>query len=77
MFEGEPCSATGKPLSVYSEDNKKIGQIASGIYSPRLKKNIGLSMILKDYWDIGQKLIVETYDGKKRKGIITTLPFPK
>ena len=77
LFEGEPCSATGKPLSVYSEDNKKIGQIASGIYSPRLKKNIGLSMILKDYWDIGQKLIVETYDGKKRKGIITTLPFPK
>ena len=77
LFEGEPCLATGKPLSVYSEKNKKIGQIASGIYSPRLKKNIGLSMILKDYWDIGQKLIVETYDGKKRKGIITTLPFPK
>tara|TARA_B100001996_G_scaffold293849_1_gene234058 strand:+ start:859 stop:2004 length:1146 start_codon:yes stop_codon:yes gene_type:complete len=77
LFEGEPCLATGKPLSVYSENNKKIGQIASGIYSPRLKKNIGLSMILKDYWDIGQKLIVETYDGKKRKGIITTLPFPK
>ena len=41
LFEGEPCLATGKPLSVYSENNKKIGQIASGIYSPRLKKNIG------------------------------------
>ena len=77
LFEGDPCLATGKPLLVYSENNKKIGQIASGIYSPKLKKNIGLSMILKDYWHIGQKLIVETYDGKKRKGIITTLPFPE
>ena len=23
LFEGEPCLATGKPLSVYSENNKK------------------------------------------------------
>ena len=27
------------PLPVYSKDNAKIGQIASGIYSPRFKKN--------------------------------------
>ena len=34
-------------------------------------------MILKGYWDIGQKVVVETIDKKKIKGIITTLPFPK
>ena len=52
-------SPTGQLLPVYSKKNNKIGQIASGIYSPRIKKNIGLSMILKDHWDIGQNVIVK------------------
>ena len=49
----------------------------SFIYSPRIKKNIGLSMILKDHWDIGKNVLVETLDGDLRKGIINALPFPK
>jgi len=77
IFEGEPYSPNGKLLNVFSEKNNKIGQITSGIYSPSLKKNIGLSMILKDYWDIGQNVVVETIDKRKIKGVITTLPFPK
>tara|TARA_B100000989_G_scaffold92536_1_gene66940 strand:- start:1087 stop:1281 length:195 start_codon:yes stop_codon:yes gene_type:complete len=64
-------------LPVLSKDNKRIGQITSGIYSPRIKKNIGLSMILKDYWDIGESIFVQMLDGEKRRGTITTLPFPK
>ncbi len=76
IFDGSPCSANGQPLIVFSKDNKRIGQITSGIFSPRIKKNIGLSMILKDYWEIGQNLFVETLDGKKRNGTITSLPFP-
>ena len=67
----------GKPLPIYSKSNEKIGQIASGIYSPRIKKNVGLSMILKNHWEIGQNVIVKTLDGSKHEGIITTLPFPK
>tara|TARA_B100000401_G_scaffold395646_1_gene304720 strand:- start:821 stop:1963 length:1143 start_codon:yes stop_codon:yes gene_type:complete len=77
IFEGEPYSPNGKLLNVFSEKNNKIGQITSGIYSPSLKKNIGLSMILKDYWDIGQNVVIETIDKRKIKGVITTLPFPK
>ena len=77
IFDGKPCAPTGKPLPIYSKSNNRIGQIASGIYSPRIKKNIGLSMILKDHWEIGQNIIVEGLDGSKHKGIITTLPFPK
>ena len=76
IFDGDPCSATGQPLVVFSKDNKKIGQITSGIFSPRIKKNIGLSMILKNYWEIGENVFVETLDGKKRNGTITSLPFP-
>ena len=77
IFEGKPCAPTGKPLQIYSKNKDKIGQIASGIYSPRIKKNVGLSMILKNHWEIGQNVIVEALDGTKHEGIITTLPFPK
>jgi len=77
IFNGKPCAPTGKPLPIFSKNNDKIGQIASGIYSPRIKKNVGLSMILKNHWEIGQNVIVETLDGTKHEGIITTLPFPK
>ena len=75
-FEGEPCYGIGQPLPVFSKDNKRIGQITSGIYSPRVKKNIGLSMILKDYWDEGRDIIVQTLNGQKTNGTITSLPFP-
>ena len=76
IFEGEPCYGIGQPLPVFSKDNKRIGQITSGIYSPRVKKNIGLSMILKDYWDEGRDIIVQTLNGQKTNGTITSLPFP-
>ena len=64
-------------MPVFSKENKKIGQITSGIYSPRIGKNIGLSMILKDYWEIGENIFVQMLDGEKRNGTITTLPFPE
>ena len=76
IFDGDPCPATGQPLKVLSKDNKKIGQITSGIFSPRIKKNIGLSMILKEYWNVGESVFIQTLDGGKRNGTITSLPFP-
>ena len=76
IFDGDPCPATGQPLKVLSKDNKNIGQITSGIFSPRIKKNIGLSMILNKYWNVGESVFVQTLDGKKRNGTITSLPFP-
>ena len=76
IFDGAPCAATGQPLKIFSKDNKRIGQITSGIFSPRIKKNIGLSMILKDYWNVGNEVIIKTLDGEKRNGTITSLPFP-
>ena len=42
IFDGDPCSGIGHPLKVLSKDDEIIGQITSGIYSPRIKKNIGL-----------------------------------
>jgi dimethylsulfoniopropionate demethylase len=33
-------------------------------------------MILKEYWNIGESVFVQTLDGEKRNGTITSLPFP-
>ena len=77
MFGGKPYKPNGKLLPVLSLSRKIIGRITSGIFSPRIKKNIGLSMISKDYWKENQKVLVETLDGKLVKGTITSLPFPK
>ena len=77
MFSGKPYKPNGKLLPVLSLSKKIIGRITSGNFSPRIKKNIGLSMISKDYWKENQKVLVETLDGKLVKGTITSLPFPK
>ena len=74
FFDGGPCPPCSKPFPVFSE-NIKIGEITSGIYSPRFKKNVGLSMILKKFWNIGEEISVMTPDDKKRKGVISSLPF--
>ena len=77
MFGGKPYKPNGKLLPVFSQNKKIIGRITSGIFSPKYKKNIGLSMISKGHWNENEKIIVETSDGKLVKGTITTLPFPK
>ena len=51
------------------------GNITSGIYSPFLKTNIGLSMVDRDYWNDGQDVIVLTPDNIERKGKVCSLPF--
>ena len=68
IFDGDRCSGIGQPLKVLSKDDKIIGQITSGIYSPKIKKNIGLSMILKNYWEIGEKYLSKILMARKEMG---------
>ena len=77
MFGGKPYKPNGRLLPVVGQNKNIIGRITSGIFSPKYKKNIGLSMISKGHWNENEKIIVETSDGKLVKGTITTLPFPK
>ena len=75
-FQGEPMEACSIPWLVTSKLSRKaIGKITSGIYSPRLKVNIGLSMIDKDYWNLGTEVNVHTHIGKIVQGKICGLPF--
>jgi len=77
IFDGVDCPPCSIPFPLYSKDKKLIGKITSGIYSPKFKKNIGLSMILNEFCKIGSEVLVHTPDNKLRKGIVSSLPFSK
>ena len=74
VFDGDPVPACSKPWPVMA-GGRQVGQITSGIWSPRLKANVGLSMIDRGYWDIGQEIEVHTPDGAARGGRIEELPM--
>ncbi|MEO0618672.1 MAG: dimethylsulfoniopropionate demethylase [Pseudomonadota bacterium] len=68
-------SAVTQPWPVYSDD-EQIGIITSGIWSPRLKTHVGLSILPRAYWEPGQSVVVMTPDGSQHDGIVSALPFP-
>jgi len=74
LFGGPPCPICSIPWSVKHHDTI-IGQITSGIYSPRLERNIGVALITKGYWTIGLKVSVTLPNGQKRRGELSNLPF--
>ena len=60
---GEPLSGPNTRFWQITRNNKKIGKITSAVFSPRLKKNIGLGIIDIKYYKIGNEFEVNT--GKK------------
>lgn len=74
-FFGGKAPPCGKPFPVTTTDGTQVGQITSGIFSPRLDCNVGLSMILRSHWDVGTSLVVHTPDGVARDAIVSALPF--
>lgn len=74
LFDGGPCPTCAKPWPVMA-GSRKIGQITTGIWSPRLKRNVGLSLIDRAFWDPGQPVEVLSVDGQTRPGEVSVLPF--
>lgn len=73
-FDGGPgpMCATPWPVSV---DGWRVGRITSAAWSPRLQRNVGLSLIDRGFWNPGQPVVVETPDGTSRSGEVSTVPF--
>ena len=46
------------------KDNMIIGKVTSAVYSPRLKKNIGLAIVSVEQSRLGNKFLVTTNDGE-------------
>jgi aminomethyltransferase len=67
-IEGEPLGSyiDGRMVdcfAVYS-DGRRIGEVTSACYSPRLKKNIGYAMVSVEHSRLGTKYEVETPVGR-------------
>lgn len=62
------------PIQVMVGD-QQVGLITSGVWSPRLSRNIGVSMIHRDFWDDGQIVEIVDPDGNRQEGEIVTLPI--
>ena len=67
-----PTCSTPWPVYVGAE---QVGQITSAIWSPRLKTNVGLSLIDADHWDQGTPVSVAFPDGSLHSGSVVVLPF--
>ncbi len=74
-FGGPKTSACTVPYKVFSESKELIGEITSGIYSPRLATNVGLGMLNSNYTEIGQTVLVSTCAGEYLSGAVSKLPF--
>jgi dimethylsulfoniopropionate demethylase len=74
VFDGGPCPTCSVPWPVMV-GKQQVGQITSGAWSPRLKANVGQSMIDREFWKIGQDVIVITPDGQNRSGKISKFPM--
>jgi len=60
---------------VVDADGQRVGTVTSACHSPRLQKNIALSIMDMDHQEPGTTVTVEFYNGERRSGTITTLPF--
>ncbi len=61
-------------IDIQDQNNNRIGELRSGVYSPHFSKVIGIAMINKPYWETSQKLKI-IVDGNSYKGTLCELPF--
>ena len=63
-----------KSIDLINEQNSKIGELRSGIYSPNFRKVIGIAMLDKPYWKADQTFKISINDSIF-KGKVCDLPF--
>ena len=70
IIDCDPLSGPNTTFWPIEKDGKKIGKVTSAVYSPRLKKNIALAMIEVSHSELGNKLDIETHEGKYSATIV-------
>ena len=62
-----------KEIPMYNE-KKIIGMVRSAGFSPKFKKVVGIAMMNKNFWDLGQKFQIHL-DDKEVLGEVCSLPI--
>ena len=60
----EPLKGPNTTFWSLKKNNENIGKVTSAVYSPRLKKNIGLAMVSIEQSKLGNKFLVSTNEGE-------------
>ena len=63
-----------KSIDLINEQNSKIGELRSGVYSPNFRKVIGIAMLDKPHWEVDQTFKISINDSIF-KGKVCDLPF--
>jgi len=74
ILDCEPLAGPNTTFWEILKDNQQVGKITSAVYSPRLKQNIALAMVVINQSEIGTILDVKMND-KIIKATITEKPF--
>ncbi|MBL6856462.1 MAG: glycine cleavage system protein T [Rhodobacteraceae bacterium] len=73
-LNSDPLSGPNTRFWDIKHSESVVGKVTSAVYSPRLKKNIGLAMVLIEFSDVGQKLIISMPDGEV-EAMVVEKPF--
>lgn len=57
-----------------TKDGKEVGSITSSVFSPMLKKTVGLGYLKKECWTIGCPVVIESQEGPI-PARVASLPF--
>jgi len=63
-----------KSIDLINNENLKIGELRSGVYSPHFKKVIGIAMFDKPHWEVNQIFKISINDSIF-EGKVCDLPF--
>lgn len=72
-IDGEPMPHPNGQHWPVTIGEKSVGKITSAVYSPRLKRNIGLAMLQIDHTAVGTVAVAQTPSGERA---ITVVPKP-
>ncbi|MGI9237144.1 MAG: glycine cleavage T C-terminal barrel domain-containing protein [Woeseiaceae bacterium] len=73
-LEGPPLAGSNDEHWPITKDGQLVGRVTSAVYSPRLKKNIALAMIARQYAEIGTRAVVDT-SAQSRNCEVVPKPF--
>ncbi|MGI9201252.1 MAG: glycine cleavage T C-terminal barrel domain-containing protein, partial [Woeseiaceae bacterium] len=73
-LEGTPLASSNDEHWPITKDGQFVGRVTSAVYSPRLKRNIALAMIARQYAEIGTRAVVESFV-KSRNCKVVPKPF--
>jgi aminomethyltransferase len=73
-IEGPPLAGSNDENWPITKDGQVVGRVTSATYSPRLKKNIALAMMARQYAEIGTRAVIDTF-AESRNCEVVPKPF--